>query len=252
MATTDGWAVVYEDGSRVDIISNFTSFKAPGGGGRRGEISGFSQASRLRLLKLISSLNRDALEKSFFITLTYHKTHIKHEKLKRDLKHFIQKIRRNYPEHSGIWKLEFQKRGSPHYHLLHFGGTTRYISYEWIAKGWNGIADPGNTDHLAAGTQIKGVDNAQHATWYFVEYFGKGYAGSNEFYEQFPGRVWGVYNRKQLPVSKVSFIPLSEGRDRELIHRTLQDQPGGGTNCSRCTIFTSGKASSELADLGLT
>lgn len=83
--------------------------------GKRGKITSFSNASRKRLLELFATLT---VKQFIFITLTYGQQYPDIETSKRHLKAFIMRLRRKYPKVSGVWRLEFQKRGAAHYHLL--------------------------------------------------------------------------------------------------------------------------------------
>ncbi|MDZ7808806.1 MAG: hypothetical protein U5K71_17105 [Gracilimonas sp.] len=87
---------------------------------KKGDIQGFSQKSRSRMLKRINQLNPDRKDQFYHVTLTYPKrfpsdgvTH------KTDLDVFIKRIQRKFGEGLELlWKLEFQKRGAPHYHII--------------------------------------------------------------------------------------------------------------------------------------
>lgn len=86
----------------------------------RGDIVGFSKGSRLRLLRKLNKINPDNTSQVFHITLTYPKrfpadgvTH------KADLDAFIKRCKRKFSDEiEYLWKLEFQKRGAPHYHMI--------------------------------------------------------------------------------------------------------------------------------------
>lgn len=71
-------------------------------------------------MELIASILRDA-ELPNFVTLTYPAKFPTVSRAKRDLKVFQQRLIRRFPGSGGIWKLEPQERGAPHYHLLIWG-----------------------------------------------------------------------------------------------------------------------------------
>lgn len=94
----------------------------PGRRGPRGAIKDFSRASRRRLLHAVESLDwqaalRPAGRVLWFLTLTVHhdegleRAHAAKEALRR-------RLYRACPSTAIVWKLEPQKRGAPHYHLL--------------------------------------------------------------------------------------------------------------------------------------
>lgn len=115
------------------------------GGGRRGNVREYSKRSVKTMRRRLFGINRDQAEKlgykCFFVTLTYPKVWPKSgDKIKRDLDVFIKRWRRRYGRSFCVWKLEEQKRGAPHYHLLIFtkdaDGHDRQRLNEWIAEDW--------------------------------------------------------------------------------------------------------------------
>jgi len=232
---------VWKDGTRVDVISHYTNFGKRRGGGQRGKVDpGFSPQSRKRLFDLLNTLNEHAMRKALFVTLTYKRDYVKPKEVKSNLKSFIQSIRRNYPLHSGIWKLEFQRRGSPHFHIIVFG---RYIPHDWVAVQWNRIAENGDRDHLRAGTEVRAVKDRRSACAYVGKYMGK---LAKEEAKEHVGRLWGVFNRKALPVSRVEIIALNGSKARDIISEWGPGIVGhGGENLSALSLYA--KSSSELA-----
>lgn len=89
------------------------------GGGGRGVVSGFSAASRRRLIHLASMWNYEG-QHMHFLTLTYPGVYAEDWRVwKRDLKVFKQWLERALSSLAGgLWRAELQKRGAPHYHLL--------------------------------------------------------------------------------------------------------------------------------------
>lgn len=89
------------------------------GGGGRGACSGFSDASRRRLIRLTSMWNFEG-QYMHFVTLTYPGVWAADWRVwKNDLRVFKQWLTRSLPSLvGGVWRVEFQKRGAPHFHLL--------------------------------------------------------------------------------------------------------------------------------------
>ena len=86
------------------------------GGGKRGEVEVFSADSRYRLFRL---LHQVSFKEVCFMTLTYPEEFpINPRVYKANLKEFHRKFEVEYPGVQAIWRLEFQKRGAPHYHLM--------------------------------------------------------------------------------------------------------------------------------------
>ena len=67
-------------------------------------------------------------------------------KSKRDLKIFIQRIKYKF-SCSGIWKLEPQERGAPHYHCLIWGVDEADL-FDFVAYTWYEIAGNNDRNHL--------------------------------------------------------------------------------------------------------
>lgn len=89
------------------------------GGGARGRVTGFSAASRRRLMQLMCMWNLGEVHLSF-VTLTYPGAYTSDWTIwKRDLDVFLRWLKRNVSEAVGcVWRVEFQKRGAPHFHIL--------------------------------------------------------------------------------------------------------------------------------------
>lgn len=85
------------------------------------DIQKFSKNSRTRLLKFFSEINVSHYHRIYFTTLTYHEDFpLDHKTLKVTLDNFFKSIKRHFPESTWMWRLEFQQRGAPHFHLLFF------------------------------------------------------------------------------------------------------------------------------------
>jgi len=89
------------------------------GGGLRGECKGFSDDSRRRLIQRMAQWNLSGLYCAF-ITLTYPIIYSEDWHVwKRDLETYVKRLERKYPHMVGCcWRVEFQKRGAPHFHLI--------------------------------------------------------------------------------------------------------------------------------------
>jgi len=101
-------------------------------GAKRGKITSFSNASRRRLLHLFARLDvRKA--KAVFLTLTFHEIPTAAH-AKKVFKRFTERLRRHFPKMAFIWRLERQKRGSIHYHLIMFNFP--FVPQAIIQKWW--------------------------------------------------------------------------------------------------------------------
>ena len=194
-------------------IATFVHYvNSKGGGGRRGVIKTFSTASFRRLRKLVLSL---VSQPTLFITLTYPEFFPTARISKRHLDNFFKALSRFAPDVWAIWKLEPQKRGAPHFHLL-VGGISLLskrdfdIFKEWLTRTWFRVVGSGDKKHLKAGTQVVNLEyeqkkgqNIDLVILYVSKYFSKP-VESIEGWDS-PGRFWGIHNRKALEIKEHVF-----------------------------------------------
>jgi hypothetical protein len=167
----------------------------------RGKVAGFSRKSRKRLFDLLASIPHDVLQPGvLFVTLTYpsefptdHQTYKSH--LRAFFKRLYRKIGREVPI---LWRLEFQKRGAPHFHLVVFG--LRRVDLKWLSASWYEIVDSGDTSHLLAGTNVKFVLDKRAILWYVSKYMAKEMISMVGI----TGRVWGIWKRDLLDIRLIT------------------------------------------------
>jgi hypothetical protein len=161
-----------------------------------------------------------------FLTLTYPEHYERApEAWKRHLDLFWRRLKHGYvikrkgkpdevhrfPRASCIWRLEFQERGAPHFHLILF--DVGWLWYPWLDKAWNDIAGGGDEKHLRAGTECTWPRKWDDARAYVAKYIAKQAKPGEQdgwiVYEDGqcvpnvpkPGRQWGVLGRAHLPES---------------------------------------------------
>lgn len=189
------------------------------GGGARGIVTGFSSASRRRLMRLIASLERG--ERPIFVTMTY--PDIFSSDLagwKRDIDVFGKRLARNSPEASFLWRIEFKERKSgqsagkiaPHFHLLVYGAAYRDL-LGWVPGAWWSVVGSGNEDHLRVGTRVERI----HSWGGIMRYVGKYLAKEEDYPEGWSGRVWGVIGRERLPWAVEVIISLTDDQSIKLV-----------------------------------
>lgn len=166
--------------------------------GDRRSIVEFTPPSRWRFLERLNSMNFD---NAVFLSLTFHDP-VDREFAKRALKRIVDKLRRMRTW--GAWKMEFQKRGVVHFHLI--SCSEESLNYDWLPEYW----------HYWAKRQGWGVDWAallHAADWEFVsgdrvafyvaKYMLKDGGGGREF-----GRYWGFWGRRDAFYKKKElFLP---------------------------------------------
>ena len=176
------------------------------GGGDRGNVYGFSYASRMRLLRAMAKLDRSgiSINNVIFVTLTYSELTeqnkgISGKEYKRHLKNITDSIYRKYGGF-GVWRWELQKRMVGHFHMIWYG--VRYIDMDWIRKRWNEITQ-GTEKHFASGTRVE-----RARSWLGTSLYGSkvmGYVAKDEstvaqrkhMKDIHIGRVWGIVNRSE-------------------------------------------------------
>ncbi len=178
------------------------------GGGVRKPCTGFSKGSRRSMQKLVSQLKTSAVCAGLFVTLTYPSRFPDGTKAKRDLHTFLKRLKRAYPGVAGLWKLEPQKRGAPHFHLICLGAE--YIPHEWVATAWFEVVGSRDVRHWAAGTEVRRVKSHQHAVHYVSKYIAK----PTESYEDGDGlgevgSRWGKFGEWREHLGEVVSLALN-------------------------------------------
>ena len=177
---------------------------------KRGKIKGFSNKSRKRLIELVASCGK--IEKAVFLTLTYGQNWPSNTEAKRHIKVFLQRVERLFPKSSGIWRMEFQDRGAPHFHILFF--NLLWWEKREVAKAWLEVIgdDFGDWSHGALKppfTRIELVNNAKQAMIYISKYIaketGSDAEGGFNYVPYLPaaetGRLWGIFHKLLLPLA---------------------------------------------------
>lgn len=191
--------------TRRDALKETLTETRPGGG-KRGAIQGFSARSRLRLMILTASVNYALAGLPVFMTLTYGEWDPDPCVWKEDLRRFLMAVRRTWPMAWGLWKLEFQKRGAPHFHLLLWDGPKVQGFRAYYQSGKYRMMPHGREKVPANGpvfdfmdknwgdrhglTRIEPVQTVQGVMAYAGKYLGK-----LEVAEGHTGRIWGQINR---------------------------------------------------------
>lgn len=192
----------------------------------RGRITTFSRKSRKRLLELTARLDLQAatLGKHItFITLTYGQAWPENpEEPKNHLRALLERIRRYAPKSSGIWRLEFQTRAAPHFHLLLF--DMPFLPKETLKAAWGEIIGLQYWDTSKAipeppFTRIEAIKSGRRAVAYVSKYVAKSeksssnpeqaVSGFNNVPYLHAGRFWGVFNSDFLPYAELFETSLS-------------------------------------------
>jgi hypothetical protein len=181
-------------------------------GARRGAITTWTKASRRRLLKLGNAIDwQGILAESggafLMVTLTY-----RDDPGPAATKAHLHAMRKRFERHLGVvrglWKMEFQRRGVAHLHLLLWvpfdgaGGLTVFRRWLWAA--WESVS---GGHHRVDADFLRREPTRAGA--YFAGYAAK---GSKEYQHEVPeewsgtGRWWGAWNLRPAWVER----PLTE------------------------------------------
>jgi len=199
-------AYIYEHATYFNLKGvGYSNGKIP----PRGKIRGFSHASRRRILATVHTIDQSRITSNpRFITLTYPATYSGDFVVwKRHLDVFLKRLRRKIPSSFTLWKLEFQSRGAPHFHLINISTLPLPDNFDlkafrlWVSRIWYLIVNSNDIKHLHAGTNVQFIDSWPTVTRYVSKYIAKTQANSLTSYT---GRFWGISNRKYMPISEIT------------------------------------------------
>lgn len=156
---------------------------AGGGGAKRGVVRGMSKRSARRLRRMLSFV--EYTRDMSFLTLTYRDA-VDMQKVKHDLNVLFQRIKRYFPRAWGIWKLERQKRGAWHIHILLV--NMPFWAWQNIVDVWSAVSQ----QDASRATNIKHVRSLRELRAYLSKYIAK----PADAEEEATGRMWGIFNRK--------------------------------------------------------
>lgn len=197
----------------------------------RGKITTFSRKSRKRMLEKTARLSLDTYVKNMpilFVTLTYGQDWPHPSEAKTHMRNLWKRIVREYSTAAAIWRLEFQKRGAPHLHLLIF--NVPFISKDVLKQIWSEIIEYQYWDYSAETprapfTRIEALRSGKKAMAYVSKYVAKNEDEAVHGFNYVPyltagvtvGRVWGVLGSKFLPWGEIITGTVELPRD-DMLH----------------------------------
>ena len=164
---------------------------------KRNEITRFTKKSRKRLFNNILKLEKRI--GYFFVTLTYPSEYSKDCKVwHHQLDRLYCSLRYHYPKMGFLWKLEFQQRGAPHFHLLLFepSNPPEKELYSLINRFWYNIVAQKSKAFRYYGTDVKAVKDIKTSGFYLAMYQTK---DSYIPLDLKIGRIWGIKGAKNMP-----------------------------------------------------
>jgi hypothetical protein len=242
---------IVENGSLLELkcqrYERFGKMMVP----KRGKIMDFTRKSRQRMQRKLCLIDEGRAGLPAFITLTYPEEYsAEWEVWKKHLNAFSHALVRKWPEVWGVWRLEFQQRGAPHYHFLLWDGPVVKMRevihmntgklmcvpipgdedhrnqqvFEWMSNTWFRVVKSGDPKHLLAGTRCEQV-----MTWGGVVHYASKYLAKlpdGEFCPvDFTGRFWGVIQESLWKRNAIFEQEISEAtfyRMRRIITQYLQ------------------------------
>lgn len=182
---------------------------------QRGLIKGFSRPSRKRFIEDIQRLSAADLGELYpkFISLTYrHRVDV--EQAKANLRSLFERFRRRWPESSGYWRMELQKRGVYHFHLIMFG--LPWLPHVVLQGMWEEIIGWDlQREGCHVQVNIKGIQSVKMLTSYVAKYAAK-LGDSEPLLDNasylHAGRWWGKFNRACLPYAPAQRMLIPIGR----------------------------------------
>lgn len=189
------------------------------GGGRRGVIRGFSRGSRRRLMDRFAKVKRGG-ELPRFLTLTFPADYPDSRGAHRAFDVFYRRLMRHYRNVRGFWRVEPQKRGAAHFHMLLWGldGPIGEV-LDWVAHNWYEIAGQGDYNvylvHMGVlpGSKpcVSDVQSWRQAWAYVSKYVAKDCADDGGTAWGWSGRRWGMWRADAIPWADVVTVAVSEG-----------------------------------------
>lgn len=186
---------------------------------RRGAIDiSFDGKKRKRMLDCLNQW-RMPMRNMIFLHLTYPGEYpLNWQVWKTDLKRFKALLLHKWPDAQGMWKLELQRRGAPHYHMIIDLGETADLRRvrAWVDAAWARIAHMNDEFQGKYACRVEWVSSIRHAQNYVAKYMNKpNYAPVDDDGEiktladlgETIGRQWGKIGK--LDCSFSDEIPMS-------------------------------------------
>jgi hypothetical protein len=135
-------------------------------------------------------------ENIVFITLTYGAQYPTDPKIyKAHIKEYRRRFERAYGKIPAIWRLEFQQRGAPHYHILYLDPPHIPVQ-DWNAV-WTGVVGkqyPGVGKNALDLKATYDKSQQKQIGYYLSKYAGKPDERKRSEVTTWPGRWWGRWN----------------------------------------------------------
>ena len=217
--------------------------------GTRGKVRGRSLAARRRLLWTIAEMAHLFRGGAWFITLTYGKDAPSAVDSKDHFRKWCRTAKDAGYDAFGLWVLESQKRGAPHYHLLMGGvlpSTMTCLKWRWLTL--TGLNGSDMEDRLKYGFDAQIYGESQYAMAvekYLAKVFSREMAKQSQQEDAMhTGRTWGIINREYVKIRKnqIEFDEISPEAMRDwLVDRTVRAYHQSGGKMGAVTMDEEGE-----------
>jgi hypothetical protein len=170
----------------------------------RGRVIGLSPRSRLRLQVRINRCVFKPLH-CWFITLTYPSDYPPQFVAKAHLRAYLKRLRRRFGKCGLVWRIENQKRGAPHFHIILFlaAAIPLGVLSEWSNQNWYEVVDSGDPRHLLGfGSRVAAFKSVRGLASYCSKYVSKPEEGDRA--RLIEGRQWG--REGDFPEERIDFF----------------------------------------------
>jgi len=185
----------------------------------RGQVEGMSRKARRRLLVALAMVSRS--DPCHFVTLTYAEFVEDCAQWHRDLDSFAKALARRFPHYCGFWRLQFQERGAPHFHLILWlceEGQAEDVC-NWASVTWCRITGDNSEKHQKYGADVQECGDFRATGFYLALYQGKAEQDRKDI---LTGRLWGMLGRSRLRLSPLSETQLNT-QEYHLFNRVLRN-----------------------------
>ena len=172
----------------------------------------------MRLIRFLATINRP--DASWFVTLTYRDWLDDAKLWKAQLNRWLTAVRWRFPKAAGVWRLEFQERGAPHFHvLLWLGETVDEVPFrDWCTERWlDAIGNHTQAVRMHAVT-VAPIRDLLNSKFYLSLYQAK---DKNDRKDIPTGRLWGKIQEGLLCTEPIKTAYL-DGQQSKLLRRLLR------------------------------
>lgn len=171
---------------------------------KRGRIRSFSSQSRRRILRFMARIKGGSY-RAVFITLTF-AGYPTNAQAKEALRRLKMRISRKHPKACFVWRMEYQKRGSIHFHLVCF--ALPFWQQSDLQQVWTKC-----TGEVSSRADIRLIRSKRGVMHYVSKYIAKrSRAKPSTSLVSVPylhgrrkwrkGRFWGYHNKERLPLGQ--------------------------------------------------